>query len=466
LQKPGSISVSLQGRTTPLVYNDDIYLSTIRPVERARIEAAPVVFVGYGVHAPERQWDDFKDIDLKGKVAVFLVNDPDFEAQPGEDAAGKFGGRTMTYYGRWSYKFEEAARRGAIAALVVHEEEAAGYGWASVYAPGGEGYDVVRPADAIPPVLLQGWIHRDAAARLLKSAELDFDRMKVEARKASFRAVELPGLRMSADFKVEVARAESRNVIGKISGTKRPDETVLFAAHWDSYGIGAPDAQGRTVKAGAADNAVGVAAVMEIARAFKAGPRPDRTLLFAAWTLEERGLLGAQYFAGSGLYPAERMVGNVTLDVLQTAGPARDVILIGGGQSDLEDRLSRAAGSRGRAVTPDAQPQRGLFYRSDHFPFAKKGVPVLLLMALGGGVDLVEGGRAAGAKWVADYTANCYHQPCDTWSPALDFRGAAQDAALAYEVGRALAFSTDWPTWKPGSEFKSNRDRSSEARKR
>ncbi|HEX8064734.1 MAG TPA: M28 family peptidase [Allosphingosinicella sp.] len=464
LDKAGSVSVAAKGGPMPLRVPDDVYLSTVRETNRARIDGAPMVFVGYGVTAPERPWDDFKGADLKGKVAVFLVNDPDFEAAAGDPVAGRFGGQAMTYYGRWSYKFEEAARRGAVAALVVHETAGAGYGWNTVQAPGGENYNIVLGPGAPQPVLLQGWIQRSATEALFRRAGLDFEAVKRQARTSDFRPVDL-GARFSADFAVEATRVESHNVLGKIGGAKRPAETIWFAGHWDAYGLGAPDARGKRVRPGALDDASGIAGVVELARAFKAGPPPDRTLVFAAWTAEERGLLGAEHYAVNPLFAMDKAVANLTLDTLQPNGLARDVVLIGKGQSDLEDRLAAAAARQGRTITPDARPERGLFYRADHFAFAKRGVPVVLLMALGGGVDLVNGGREAGDRWVTEFTANCYHQTCDEWRPDLDLAGAAQDVALFYDIGRELAFGRDWPQWKAGSEFRSIRDRTAAARR-
>ncbi len=457
---PGTVDVG--GRQMRL--GEDVYLSTIRPVERARIENAPMVFVGYGVSASERGWDDFKGVDLRNKVAVFLVNDPDFEAAAGEPAAGKFGGQAMTYYGRWTYKFEEAARRGAIAAIIVHETPGAGYPWSTVQAPGGENYDIVRPAGAIQPVLLQGWIQRQLAADLFRRSGLDLEALKREARTPGFRPRALQA-RLSADIPVQTTRVTSHNVIAKLPGTRYPDETIMYSGHWDAYGIGAPDASGRRVRPGAVDDAIGLAGMLEIARAFTQGPRPERSILFAAWTAEERGLLGSEHYGVNPLFPHEKMAANLTMDILQTAGPARDVILIGQGQSELEDDLARTAARQGRTITPDARPERGLFYRADHFSLAKRGVPVLLLMGIGGGADLVNGGREAGNRWVEDYTANCYHQTCDEWRPDWDLRGAAQDVALLYGIGRELAFSRRWPQWRAGSEFKNIRNQSSAARK-
>ena len=456
-------TIASHGQTIPLQSPRDLYVSTVRETDRVRIENAPMVFVGYGVTAPERNWDDFAGADLQGKIAVFLVNDPDFEAAAGEPVAGRFGGRAMTYYGRWTYKFEEAARRGAIGALVIHETEAAGYGWNTVQAPAGEAYNVVLGPNARQPVLLQGWIQRDLAIDLFRRAGVDFDTVKRQARSGSFRPVDL-GATFSADLPVTSRRVESHNVIARLTGARRPNETIMFSGHWDAYGVGPPDARGDTIRNGAHDDALGLAGVLEMARLFAAAPRPERTLLFAAWTGEERGLLGSEYEAANPLYPPETMVANITLDTLQSAGPARDVILIGQGQSELEDLLARMAGSQGRTVTPDAQPQRGLFYRADHFPFAKRGVPVLLLMALGGGADLVNGGREAGDRWVSEFTAHCYHQTCDEWSPRWDLRGAAQDVSLAFRIGRYLANSRSWPRWRPGSEFLGVREQSAARR--
>jgi Zn-dependent M28 family amino/carboxypeptidase len=463
LQAPVNVSVTHAGQTTPLRFPDDIYLSTVRPVDRVRIANAPMVFVGYGVSAPERGWDDFKGVDLHGKVAVMLVNDPDFEAAPGEPVAGKFGGKTMTYYGRWTYKYEEAARRGAIAALVVHETEGAGYPWTVVKSPAGEGYNIELPASAPQPVLLQGWIQQGVAASLLKQAGYDYDTVKRQARTAAFRPIDLKA-NFSADIPVSLARITSHNVIGKLTGSKYPNETISYGGHWDAYGTGPADAQGRTIRPGAADDALGLAAMLEDARLFASGPRPQRTLVFAAWTGEERGLLGSEYYAQHPLFPMETMVANLTFDTLQFVGPVRDVVLVGRGQSQMEDYLASAAKAQGRYVTPENHPERGLFYRADHFSFAKRGVPVLLDMALAGAYDLQNGGRAAGERWLDDFTARCYHQTCDAWSPSWNLAGAAQEAELFYAIGARLANSREWPQWNASSEFAKVRAESAAAR--
>src|SRR5688572_5426714 len=272
----------------------------------------------------------------------------------------------MTYYGRWTYKFEEAARRGAIAALIVHDTAGAGYGWNVVQSAMGENFNIVLAPGAQQPALLQGWLQQGVARDLLKRSGLDFDTLKRQARSAAFRPIPLSAT-FSADAPVALTRLTSRNVIGKLTGSRYPDETVSFGGHWDAYGIGAPDAQGRTVRPGAADDALGLAAMVEIARLFAAGPRPERSLVFVAWTAEERGLLGSEYYSQHPLYPHETMVANLTLDTLQTAGAVKDVVLIGQGQSEMERLLAEAARAQGRTITPEGHPERGLFYRADHF---------------------------------------------------------------------------------------------------
>ena len=459
------MSVTVAGKRTQLKQQEQMAALSLRPVDRVTIANAPIVFVGYGVSAPERGWEDYKGVDLRGKVAVYLVNDPDFEATAGDDAYGKFGGNAATDYARWTYKYEEAARRGAIAALIVHETGPAAYGWKTAIAPNGEGYDIVRLDPARDKLLLQSWLHLDAAVALFKEAGLDFAALKQAARSKDFAPVELKAATFSADFPLQHSRVDSLNVLGKITGQRHPLESIMIGGHWDAYGIGAPDAQGQRVRPGALDDAIGLAAAIEIARVFKQGKQPDRTLVFAAWTAEERGLLGSEYYATNPLLPLETTVANLTMDVLQPNGLARDVVLVGAGQSELEALLARKAACQDRVVTPDAKPERGLAYRADHFPFAKRGVPALLLMGIGGGHDLVNGGREAGDRWVAQFTADCYHQTCDRWNDAWDLRGAAQDATLIYEMANDLANSRAWPNWNAGNEFRAVRDSSAAQRK-
>ena len=457
LGTPQRLEVSAPGGAIALKLGTDAYLSTLRSEPLAEVADAPLVFVGYGVSAPERGWDDFKGQDLKGKVAVFLINDPDFAAAKGEAVAGKFGGRTMTYYGRWTYKFEEAARRGAVAALIVHDADGVGYGWNVITSPGGENYGLVRSDGAQTSLHVQGWLSLEASNRLFAAAGQDLAKLRVAARSAKFRPVELKGLRLSAAIPATSSELVSHNVLARLPGTTRADEVVMFGSHWDAYGKGAPDAAGKVYRAGANDDALGTAALFEIARRMKAAPAPQRSVVFAAWTAEERGLLGSEAYAQAPVYPMRNTVANLTIDVLQTAGAARDVVLIGKGQSSLEDDLARHAAAQGRTVTVESLPERGLFYRADHFSLAKRGVPVLLMMGLAGASDLVEGGRTAGQAWIDDYTGRCYHQACDAWTPQWNLDGAVQDIDVMARIGGELANSDRWPQWKPGSEFKAAR---------
>lgn len=465
LATPSLLSLRTAAGTQALTHEQDIYLATARPVERLSVKELPLVFVGYGVKAPERQRDDFKGVDLKGKIAVFLINDPDFEAAADEPVAGRFGGRAMTWYGRWVYKYEIAARLGAAGALIIHDTRGAGYGWSTVTAPHSEVFDVVRQPDALQAVPFQGWLSGAAADDLFRKAGLDLKALRVAARRDDFKPVAIRDARLSIEATVQSDQVQSHNVIARLPGKTRPAESIMYGAHWDAYGIGPADAQGRTIRPGASDDGLGTAAVLEIARHFVQGPKPDRSVVFALWTAEERGLLGSETYASRPTYPLETTVANITLDVLQTAGKAKDMVLIGMGQNDLEDRLATLAATQGRTLTPDSAPEHGLFYRADHFSVAKRGVPTLLIMGLGGGADLVEGGRAAGERWVADYTANCYHKTCDAWSADWDLSGAVEDIDLAYRLGRDLAHSRDWPQWKTGLEFRPVRDKSAGVRK-
>ncbi|WP_082769062.1 M28 family peptidase [Paraglaciecola hydrolytica] len=463
LAQNGKLSVAIGDTSQSWQQGFDVAVSTARAVETVEIDSAPLVFVGFGASAPERDWDDFADIDLTGKVAVFLVNDPDFSATADEPVAGRFGNKRMTYYGRWTYKYEEAARRGALAALVIHEPKAAGYGWNVAASSPGEKFALAQTSDPLPP-LLQGWLQYDAAAVMFAAAGLDLAEQRKLARRDDFSAFELPQVSLSASFKVALEKIDSQNVLARLPGTTQADETLMVSSHWDAYGQGEPDAQGRIVRPGANDDALGTAGVIELARVLKAGRPMARSVVFAVWTAEESGLLGSAAYATQPIYPMHSTVANLTLDILQTAGPARDVILVGEGQSDLEDDLSRAAALQSRVVTPENLPENGLFFRADHFSLARQGVPVLLIMGIAGGADLVEGGRVAGDQWIADYTGNCYHQTCDAWSADWDLRGAIDDIELFHTILRELGDSTRWPQWKTGSEFRAIRSKTDKLR--
>ena len=460
------IKMTFSSPETVLSLDQGISVSVDTATALTNITAAdlPVVFVGFGANAPEQDWDDYGDIDLTDKLVIYLVNDPDFAAEPDEPVAGRFGNRRMTYYGRWAYKFEEAARRGAFGALVIHETKAAGYDWSVAAAGAGENVSLANKDPKALPVKLQGWLHNDAAHELLATAGHDLDALRVKARQPEFQAFELEGIRFDADLEVDITTFDSQNVLGLIPGSARPDEVIMASAHWDAYGVGAPDEQGRTVRAGANDDALGSAGILELARVIKAQPALERSVLLAFWTAEEAGLVGSMAYAADPIFPIEKTVANFTLDILQTAGAAKDVILVGKGQSELEDDLARVAEAAGRYVTEENLPENGLFYRADHFSMARVGVPVLLMMGIAGGADLVVGGREAGNQWIADYVGNCYHKPCDAWSADWDLTGAVQDIELFHQLISELGNAKRWPAWKQGSEFKALREQSASVR--
>ena len=460
------IKMTFSSPETVLSLDQGISVSVDTATALTNITAAdlPVVFVGFGANAPEQDWDDYGNIDLTDKLVIYLVNDPDFAAEPDEPVAGRFGNRRMTYYGRWAYKFEEAARRGAFGALVIHETKAAGYDWSVAAAGAGENVSLANKDPKALPVRLQGWLHNDAAHELLATAGHDLDALRVKARQPEFQAFELEGIRFDADLEVDITTFDSQNVLGLIPGSARPDEVIMASAHWDAYGVGAPDEQGRTVRAGANDDALGSAGILELARVIKAQPALERSVLLAFWTAEEAGLVGSMAYAADPIFPIEKTVANFTLDILQTAGAAKDVILVGKGQSELEDDLARVAEAAGRYVTEENLPENGLFYRADHFSMARVGVPVLLMMGIAGGADLVVGGREAGNQWIADYVGNCYHKPCDAWSADWDLTGAVQDIELFHQLISELGNAKRWPAWKQGSEFKALREQSASVR--
>ena len=449
------LSLTVGGRRQALTQGDQIAVrASMQNVDSVTFRDVPLVFLGYGVKAPERSWDDFKGQNLRGKVGIVLINDPDFESGQGD-----FGGKAMTYYGRWTYKYEEAARQGLGGLLIVHETAPASYGWATVKNSNTNTmFDIVRanPAEVHP--LMEGWIQRDVAVELFRAAGQDFEALKRQAATRDFRPVPLGSATFSASYSVRRATIRSRNVLGRLPGSTRPDETILYGAHWDHLGVGLPDAKGDSIYNGAVDNATGVAALIELARVAAAGPRPERSLAFAAWTAEEKGLLGSEYYAANPVYPLETTVAGFNVDALAPTGPARDVLVVGYGQSELEDRLERVLTAAGRVVARDQHPEAGYFYRSDHFPMAKRGVPMLYIDS---GVDLRAGGTAAGEAADSAYRTDRYHQPADAYDAAtwrLD--GIAQDVAVLHRLGVDLANSGDWPNYRETSEFRPVRDAS------
>jgi Zn-dependent M28 family amino/carboxypeptidase len=463
-ETPGPVTVSfgVGGETRALTELQDIVVHSLVPTDHVSVKGAPLVFVGYGVDAPERHWDDFKDVDLKGKIAVVLINDPDFEMDPADPLYGRFDGKAMTYYGRWTYKYEEAARRGALGVLIVHETAPAAYGWNTVKnSNGAPQFDIVRPDPGARHPLIEGWIQRDVAASLFKAAGLDFDAEKARARTEAFRPVTLRGASFSADYAVVTSTIVSHNVIGKLPGLKRPGEAVLYGAHWDHLGVGLPDARGDRIYNGAVDNASGVAGLLELAHMFQQSPPTDRSLYFIAFTAEEKGLLGSEYYAAHPVTPLATTVALLNLDVMNVIGPTRDISTRGKGDADLDALVARAAREHGLRYTRDAHLAEGGFYRADHFSLAKAGVPATTLTA---GLDLVAGGTAAGEAAHQDYVARRYHQPADEWRHDWDLSGAAADLKVYYDVGLFLADSRDWPGWPAGSEFKAVRDQTAAAR--
>ncbi|WP_447896881.1 M28 family metallopeptidase [Stenotrophomonas acidaminiphila] len=462
-QVDGEVEAWLQLGTqrTRLVNGQDVTLQSLSPQDVVDRQDLPLVFVGYGIHAPERHWDDYKDVDLAGKIAVVLINDADFEA----DAPGAFDGKAVTYYGRWTYKFEEAARRGADGVLIVHETAPAAYPWATVKASGTSPLFDIQRSEADARALhtpLRGWMQRTLAERIFAAAGLDFETEKRKAMRADFRPVPLGDARLSASFWIKREPVVTRNVVAKLEGAAHPDESVIFSAHWDAFGIGQPDANGERVRHGAIDNATGVASVLELARVFAAGPRPQRTLYFIALTAEEKGLLGASYYAEHPLAPLETTAAVLNIEMFSPDGETADIATWGKGRVSLEADVDRVARARGRRWSPDPNLEAGFFYRADHFAFARKGVPAI---TLGAGLDKRDGGIAAGRALRDAYFARCYHQACDAWSPQWDARGLAADTLLVYDLGLELANSRHWPAWDKGAEFEAAREASDTARR-
>ena len=450
-----SLTLDTPAGARALTHGEEAIFWTKRLESELSFEDAGLVFVGYGAVAPEYGWDDYAGLDARGKTVVMLVNDPGFASGDPE----LFTGRAMTYYGRWTYKFEEAARQGATAALIVHETEPASYGWEVVEQSWtGAQFDLVRPPGGPERAALEGWITRATAERLFSEAGLDFEEMKAAARQRGFRAVPLANVSASGRLVSDIGTMESRNVAGVLPGAERPDEYVLLTAHWDHLGMREGGEPGEDlIFNGAVDNATGVAAILEIAESLAAREEPlARSVLALAVTAEESGLLGADFFAEQPLVPLRDIAGGLNLDGMIPAGPARDIVVIGYGASELEDILARHASAAGKTLTPDPSPEAGYYYRSDHVTLARRGVPMLYADA---GADLLEGGPQAGAAADADYRANRYHAPGDEYDPATwDLRGIVQDLAVFRGFAAELADSAEWPNWYEGNEFRALRD--------
>ncbi|WAC24301.1 M28 family metallopeptidase [Blastomonas sp. SL216] len=453
----GKISpLAITGGAAPLSfeYGKDMVIGSYREAPAIDIADSEVVFVGYGINAPEKGWNDYAGLDVRGKTVVILVNDPDYDSP---DLNGEFGGKAMTYYGRWTYKYEEAARQGAAAALIVHDTVPAAYGWGVVESSWTGPQFFAQSADkGASQTQANGWIQKEAAEKLLASAGQDLTALSAAARRKGFKPVPL-GVKASVSFANAIQTMESNNIIGILPGAKRPDEYVLYTAHWDHLGRCKPADDGDDICNGAVDNATGTAALVALAEAFTKAGAPDRSIVFLAVTGEESGLLGSAYYGENPVYPLAQTAGGINMDAFLMAGPARNVTVVGKGKSQLDDFLNAALKSVDRVAQPDAMPQNGYYYRSDHFSLAKQGVPMLYI---DGGDDLVNGGKQAGEAAAKDYTVNRYHGPKDEYNPNWDWSGVIADLSLYYRIGRSLAMSQAWPNWVDGDEFRAIRDKS------
>ena len=416
-------------------------------VEEVSVADAEFVFVGYGARAPEYDWDDFGDADLRGKILLSLVNDP-----PLDDI---FGGPAMTYYGRWTYKHEIAAEMGAAGSLVIHEVGPAGYPWEVVGStPYAESFDLVAADDNLSRATFEGWVQRATAETLFRMAGLDFEAAKQQAADRAFEPIPL-GVTGSLRIRNELRRIESQNVVAKIEGSTAPDEVVMYVAHWDHMGVD-PSLDGDRIFNGAADNATGTAGLIEIARAFVAAPEPPRrSILFLAVTAEEQGLLGSRHYGENPLYPAAQTVAALNMDVLNQWGRTRDLTIVGMGQSELDAVAAETAATLGRVLAPDPEPEKGFYYRSDHFSFAKAGIPAFYADP---GVEYLDKPPGYGIEKRAEYTANDYHAVSDEVKPDWDLSGAVEDLTFLYRMGARLAAGDDWPAWSGTSEFRAVRE--------
>ncbi len=446
-----SIEVSSDDGSFELGYPEQMIIGSRRlGTDPHGVADSELVFVGYGVVAPEYDWNDYEGLDVAGKTVVILVNDPGFET--GNETL--FNGRAMTYYGRWTYKYEEAARQGAAAALIVHETEPASYGWdVVVNSWSGAQFELGDAGDA-PIMALEGWITVETAKDLFARAGLDFAAEKARAQTTDFSSVSLAAS-VSAQVRNSVREGQSYNVLASIPGTERPDEVIVYMGHWDHLGrnLALPGSAG--IYNGAVDNASGTAALLEIARLYQASNPPERTVLFLAVTLEEYGLLGSRYYVNNPAFPSSQTVAAINMDAMSLIGPTRDVVVVGYGASELDDILARAVAVQDREMVPEPTPEAGFYYRSDHFNFARAGIPALYAK---GGVDHREHGREYGVAQQLDYRDVAYHKPADEFDPAWDFRGVAEDLELLYLVGRELADGDSWPNWSEGNEFRAIRD--------
>jgi len=455
---PAPLVLQNGSRKMTLAWKDDVVAWTKHVADAASLDRSELVFVGYGIVAPEYNWDDYKGVDLKGKTLVMLVNDPPVPdpSKASELDPKVFGGNAMTYYGRWTYKYEVGAMKGAAGVLIVHETGPAGYPFEVVQAKTTEQFDLVTPDKNMGRVNIEGWITLDRAKELMRAAGQDFDALKKQAATRDFKPVPL-GVTASMTIHNKLRTIDSQNVVARLDGSDPAlkDEYVVYTAHWDHLGIG-PDVSGDRIYNGAKDNAIGVAGLLELARAFtKVMPPPKRSILFVSVTAEEQGLLGSQYYSVTPIYPLAKTLANINMDGLNVHGRTKDLTLIGYGASDLDDYAREAASEQGRTIRPDAEPEKGFYYRSDHFNFAKQGVPAL---DPDEGIEFVGKPADYGQKVRDDYTEHDYHKPTDVIKPDWDLSGAIEDLQVFFAVGYRVAQATKYPEWKSGNEFKATRD--------
>ncbi|MAC39137.1 MAG: peptidase M28 [Oceanicaulis sp.] len=450
-ESTSSFDIAHNGEPLGLTTNEDVVFWTKRAADEVSLDGSDLVFVGYGVVAPEYGWNDYEGVDVEGKTVVMLVNDPGY-ADPD---SGLFNGNAMTYYGRWTYKYEEAARQGAAGVILIHQTAPASYGWNVVSGSWtGAQLDLAREPGEGTFAAVESWVTEDVARQLFELSGLDFDAVTAAASQADFEAVPMEGLTASATLHNSTRTLDSRNVVGIVPGTTRPDEYVIYTAHWDHIGI-RDVAEGEDgIYNGAVDNATGTAAILEIGEAFMANP-PERSVMILAVTAEESGLLGSAYYGENPIVPFSQTVGGINIDAMLPTGRSRDIIVVGHGASELEDVLETVASEQDRYIVPDPNPEAGYFYRSDHISLAKHGVPMLYA---DGGEDLREGGTEAGQAAGEDYRANRYHGPADEYSADWPMDGMIENVELFYEVGSRLANSDDWPNWYEGNEFRALRD--------
>jgi len=444
--------------TTNLSYLKDEMVWTRKQIDEASIKDSPMVFVGYGINAPELGWNDYKGLNVKGKTVLMLVNDPGYATQNPD----LFNGNAMTYYGRWDYKYDEAAKQGASAAIIIHQTKPAAYPWSTVSSSwSGPQFDRVRQNKGADLVNIEGWITHDNAQKLMASVGLNLENLEKAAQQKDFKAVPL-NLTASVHIENKLHQVDSHNVVAYLPGSTHPDEVFVYMAHWDHLGTD-PTIEGDGIYNGALDNASGSAGLLELAKAFSSlKTKPQRSILFLSLTAEEQGLLGSAYYAAHPLFPLNKTVGGINMDMLNNFGRTRDVTIVGLGMSELDSIIAKQAKLQHRVLKPDAEAEKGYFYRSDHFELSKKGVPMLYPNR---GYDDLKRGVAYGMQQAKDYVAHHYHSPKDEFDPNWDLSGAVEDLQLYFYTGLSLANSQQWPNWNPGSEFKALRDKQMQEKK-